>query len=153
MGVFLDDIAGSVNDLRRVVNDEDPDIQHKVGIVMLKLDEVPVSARDDLITAFAASAAFPKNRRNFFTALAHDGMPVGLTASMITACERAVEITAAEFADGSKVTTLEERSMMTTVLRLYRQGDRHTRTRCLDIVDKLVEFGVDGLSDTRDEKR
>ncbi len=43
--------------------------------------------------------------------------------------------------------------LVTVVLRLYRQGGRQTRARCLDNIDRLTEFNVYGIDSALAEER
>jgi hypothetical protein len=43
--------------------------------------------------------------------------------------------------------------IINVVLRLYRQGDRPTRERCLDVIDGLAEAGAYGLEQALADER
>ena len=42
---------------------------------------------------------------------------------------------------------------VTVMLRLYRQGDKTTRVRCLNIIDRLAEFKVYDQEPALDNER
>ena len=140
---FAANIADSVDDLQGILNDDDPEVQRWVGVAMGRLDQARTSDIDGLITAFIASTAFSDHMRFLFGAL--ERMTTVLPTSVITACERALELVGDEIADPTKAATLTGIPMIPVVLRLYRQGTPDIRDRCLDIIDRIMESNVDRL--------
>ncbi|MCY3567980.1 MAG: hypothetical protein OXH38_05095 [Chloroflexi bacterium] len=150
---FASNLADSLEDLRRVVDDDDPEVQENLGIAIYRLDNVPAAELEDLLDALTESSAFPQHMDSLMYAL--EQLPAEMPANAITACERAVEIAGADLADPSTSSSLAGIHLTTVVLRLYRQGDQDTRVRCLDIIDRLAEFNpydleptLEGLSET-----
>ncbi|GLZ43789.1 hypothetical protein [Actinokineospora sp. NBRC 105648] len=68
-----------------------------------------------------------------------------LPAATLQACQRAVAIAGNEMGDIRTSRAATSRDVITTILRLYRQGDPRTRTECLDLIDTLTATGAYGL--------
>ena len=148
---FAFNIADSLDDLRRVLPDDDPDVQDNLGIAIRKLHEIPPSETDGFLDALVASSAFPHHMGNLIYAL--EQLPAAMPASAVVACERVVEAAGADLTDLSTSSALTGRHLITVVLRLYRQGSQETRIRCLNIIDRLAELGVYDLEPALDEMR
>ena len=148
---FASNVTDSLEDLRRVFDDDDPEVQANLGIAIHRLDDVPAAEMEGLIDALTESSAFPRHMDSLMYAL--DQLPAEMPANAITACERAVEITGADLADPSKASALTGIHLTTVVRRLYWQGDKGTRVRCLDIIDRLAEFNLYDLERTLDSER
>ena len=148
---FASNVADSLDDLRHVFDDDDPEVQENLGIAIRGLDEVPASEVEGLIDALTESSTFPRHMDNLMYAL--EQLPAEIPANAITACERVVEITAADHADTPTSTSLPGPHLTTVVLRLYRQGDQDTRVRCLNTIDRLFEFNLYDLERALDDER
>ena len=152
---FASNVADSLDDLRRVFDDDDPEVQENIGTAISRLDHVPASELEDLIDALTESSAFPRHMDSLMYAL--EQLPAEIPANAITACERVVEITPADHADPSTPNSLPNSlpgpHLTTVVLRLYRQGDQDTRVRCLDIIDRLAEFNLYDLEPALENER
>ena len=148
---FASNVADSLEDLRRVFDDDDPEVQANLGIAIRRLDDVPASEMEGLIGALSESIAFPQHMGSLMYAL--EQLPAEIPANAIIACERAVQITGAALADPSTISALSDLHLTTVVRRLYRQGDQDTRVRCLDIIDRLAEFNLYDLERTLDDAR
>ena len=148
---FASNVADSLEDLQRVFDDDNDDVQASLGVAIHRLDDVPASELEDLIDAFTESSAFPQHMDNLMYAL--EQLPAEMPTNAITACERAVEITGTDLADPSASSSLAGLHLTTVVRRLYRQGDQDTRVRCLDIIDRLAEFNLYDLERVLDDQR
>ena len=148
---FASNVADSLEDLRRVFDDHDSEVQANLGAAIRRLDSVPAAEMEGLIAALIESSAFPQHMGSLMYAL--EQLPTGMPTNAITACERAVEIIGANLADPSTTSALSDLHLTTVVLRLYRQGDQDTRVRCLDIIDRLAEFNLYDLERTLDSER
>ena len=148
---FASNVADSLEDLRRVFDDDDPEVQANLGIAILRLDDVPASEMEGLIDALSESSAFPQHMDSLMYAL--EQLPAEMPTNAIIACEHAVEITGADLADPSTSSSLASLHLTTVVLRLYRQGDQDTRVRCLDVIDRLAEFNLYDLGPALDDER
>jgi len=76
-----------------------------------------------------------------------------LPASALEVCERAVDRSGGELADIRTARSAVGLDLIAVVLRLYRQGGPDARRRCLDIIDRLTELGVYGVSDALADER
>ena len=148
---FASNVADSLEDLRSVFDDDDPEVQGNLDIAIRKLSDVPASELEELIDALIESSAFPQHMNSLMYAL--EQLPAEMPTNAITACERVVEITGAGLADPSTSSALAGIHLTTVVRRLYRQGDEGTRVRCLDIIDRLAEFNLYDLETTLDSER
>ncbi len=149
--IFASSVADSFNDLRGLFDDPDPEVQQQVGLAMRRLDQVPVSDQEGLIDAFMASAAFPEHMGELMRAL--ERMSSAMPSNTIDVCERVVGLAGADLAVLAKSSALTGRDAKAVVLRLYRHGDQHMRTRCLDIIDKLAEFNLHDLEEALQDER
>ena len=149
--IFASSVADSFNDLRGLFDDPDPEVQQQVGFGMRRLDQVPVSDQEGLIDAFMASAAFPEHMGELMRAL--ERMSSAMPSNAIDVCERVVGLAGADLADLARSSALTGRDARAVVLRLYRHGDQHMRTRCLDIIDKLAEFNPPDLEEALQDER
>ena len=75
----------------------------------------------------------PRTRTNIFTAT---------TKQHPKRCEEAITKAGEELTDLKTQRSVTNRELITVVLRLYRQGDRKLRSRCLDIIDRLTELDI-----------
>ena len=137
---FAENSADSLDDLPLVFNDDDPEVREQAARAMWDLDEVSADGLDTLIDAFVSSAAFPEHMEILINTL--ERMPSTLPASTITVCERAVDIAGADLGDLTTARARVSSDLVTVVLRLYRQGDKHLRARCLDLVDRLTDLNA-----------
>ena len=148
---FASNVADSLEDLRRVLDDDDPDVQANLGIAIHRLGDVPASELEALIDALIESSSFAEHMNSLMYSL--EQLPAEMPANAINACERVVEITGAGLADPSRSSSLAGIHLTTVVLRLHRQGDQESRVRCLDIIDRLAEFNLYDLETTLDSER
>ena len=148
---FAANIADSLDDLLLLFNDDDHEVRQQAGRAMWNLDEVAVDGSDALIDAFVSSAAFAEHMSIFINTL--ERMSSTLPASTITVCERAVDIAGADLGDITTAHARVSSDLVTVVLRLYRQGDKHLRTRCLDLVDRLTDLNAYDMERALDDER
>ena len=76
-----------------------------------------------------------------------------LPSNTIQACEQAVEIAGGDLTDITTARSAISQHLITVVLRLYRQGDKNLRGRCLDIIDRLAELDMYDLEQTIKDER
>lgn len=148
---FASNVADSLDDLHRILDDDDPEVQANLGVAIRRLDNIPASEMESLIDALSASSAFPQHMDDLMYAL--EQLPAQMPTNAIAACERVVEIAGADLADASTSISLTGLHLTTVVLRLYRQGDTDTRARCLNIIDRLAESNLHGLERELDSER
>ena len=148
---FAANVADSSDELRCLLDDDDPDIRVQVARAIRHLDEIAVPDQEALIDALVSSPTFPNQMGNLIHALQR--MPSTLPANTITVCERVVDVAGAPLGDPTTGTALIGYGLVPVVLRLYRQGDDHLRERCLDIIDRLAEFGVHDVEQALEDER
>lgn len=141
--VFASDPATASAQLIRLFDDDEPSVRKAAAHAMRRVNELPLSAAETIITAFAGSAAFSDSFEELFFALDKSTQLLPLAA--VTACEKAVEIVGAELGDIRTTRAAMSSRVINVVLRLYRQGDRDTRERCLDVIDGLSAASAYGL--------
>ena len=150
-GAFADSVADSLDDLPLVFNDDDPEVRDQAGRAMLYLDEVSAGGLDALIDAFVSSAAFPQQMEQFIHTL--ERMSSTLPANTIAVCQRAINIAGADLGNVATASALVSRNLVTVLLRLYRQGDKHLRTCCLDLIDQLTDLNAYDVERALDDER
>ena len=148
---FASNAADSVDELRSLLDEDDPDIRVHVARVIRSLDELALADQEVLIDALLQSSTFPIQMGNLIHALERTAST--LPVNTITVCERVVDIAGAPLGDLTTGTALVGNGLVPVVLRLYRQGDDHVRERCLDIIDKLAEFSVYGVEEALEDER
>ena len=143
--VVAETVADSADTLAALFDDPDEGVRAAAARGMGNIAEVAPEAVDSLIEAFVRSAAFAEHMDNVIRALATFG--TRLPTAALEACERAVDQSGRGLGDIRTARSLLGRDLITVVLRLYRQGDPEARRRCLDIIDRLTELNVYGVSD------
>ena len=150
-GAFADSVADSLDDLPLVFNDDDPEVRDQAGRAMWYLDEVSADGLDALIDAFVSSAAFPQQMEQFIHTL--ERMSSTLPANTIAVCQRAINIAGGDVGNVATASALVSRNLVTVLLRLYRQGDKHLRTCCLDLIDQLTDLNAYDVERALDDER
>jgi hypothetical protein len=141
--VLAENVADSADALAEPFNDPESDVRSAASRGMRNIAEVAPDALDPLIEAFIRSAAFGDNMDDLIDSL--EKLGTRLPASALEACERAVEAGGRELGDIRSARATVGGDLITVVLRLYRQGDAQTRSRCLDIIDRLTDLNVYGV--------
>ena len=118
---------------------------------MWYLDEVSADGLDALIDAFVSSAAFPQQMEQFIHTL--ERMSSTLPANTIAVCQRAINIAGGDVGNVATASALVSRNLVTVLLRLYRQGDKHLRTCCLDLIDQLTDLNAYDVERALDDER
>ena len=148
---FASNAADSVDELRTLLDEDDPEIRVHVAKLIWSLDKIALPDQEALIDALLSSPTFPDQMGNLIRALQR--MPSTLPASTITVCERVVETAGAPLGDITTSAAMIGYGLIPVVLRLYRQGDDQLRERCLDIIDRLAEFRVHGVEAALEDER
>ncbi|PWU61871.1 hypothetical protein DLE60_03495 [Micromonospora globispora] len=140
---FASDPSVAPQQLIRLFDDEDHTVRKAAAHALRKVSDLPPPTAETLITAFVTSAAYDDHFEELFIAL--DDSTRLLPAGALPACERAVEIAGRELGDIRTARAAMSNHVINVVLRLYRQGDRPTRERCLNVIDSLAAAGAYGL--------
>ena len=148
---FPSNAATSVDDLRHLLEDDDTDISGQATRAILRLDELSTTDAETLIDAVLASRTLPSQIDYLIGAIeqVHGELP----NNTLAVCERAVQIAGAEFGDITSRSALTGHTLLTVVLRFYRQSDDQLRTSCLDIIDRLAEYNVIDIERALDDER
>jgi hypothetical protein len=149
--VLAENIADTASALIELFDDPEPDVRRAASRGMRSIAEVSADAVDALIEAFVRSDAFGENMENLFDSLERLG--TRLPVSALEACERVVESGGRELGDIRTARAAMGGDLIAVTLRLYRQGDPATRSRCLDIIDRLIELNVHGVDGALVEER
>ncbi|MGH3873108.1 MAG: hypothetical protein ACRDSR_16645 [Pseudonocardiaceae bacterium] len=140
---FATDPTVAPAQLIRLFDDEDPTVRTAAAYAVRALNDADVATAEMLVASFTASAAYEAHFDQLFLALG-DSTRL-LPEASITACERAVEIAGHQLGDIRTHHAATSNNIVAVVLRLYRQGDKSMRVRCLDVIDRLSEVGAYGL--------
>lgn len=137
--------------LIQLLDDEDHTVRQAAALAMHKIDNLPVATAETLIAAFVTSASYGDHFEILFLAL--DKSTRLLPEAALPACESAVQIAGRDLGDIRTARAAASGHIINVVLRLYRQGDRPTRERCLDVIDGLSVAGAYGLDQTLASER
>jgi hypothetical protein len=140
---FASDPPAALQQLIRLFDDEDPTVRKAAAHALRKVNDLPPPDAETLMAAFVKSLAYEDHFEELFIAL--DDSTRLLPAAALPACERAVVIAGRELGDIRTARAAMSNHIINVVLRLYRQGDRRTRERCLDVIDGLSKAGAYGL--------
>ena len=149
--VYANSIPDCMDDLTVALCDDEDAVRSAAADAARHFDGLDELDAQRLIEALLGSPALSQASMSLLRSLARrEGR---LPASSLDVCERVVEISGADIGDVRTSRALFGRDLTALVLRLYRQGTASVRTRCLDIVDRLVEFNVYGTMEAIDEER
>jgi hypothetical protein len=149
--VFGEYPDGELDRLTPLFSDEDATVRERAARAMRNLEDVPPDKVDNLIRAFMGSTAFGEHFEDLIHSLEYANLR--LSTAALEACERAVALAGTELGDIRASRAITGRSLITVVLRLYRQGDAAIRTRCLDIIDRLTELNAYGVAAALEAER
>jgi hypothetical protein len=135
----------AVDQLTALFGDSDPQVRQAASTTFEKLDTMPPAVAQRLVEAFTASVAFPDNLDELFHRLERSSQL--LPEATLDACQRAVEVAGIDLGDFRTSGAAVAHTVTTLVLRLYRQGPRPLRERCLDLIDRLSDAGALGLQE------
>jgi hypothetical protein len=109
------------------------------------------SCRTPLCSASCLTARVPCGSTISPDAL--DDMTATLPDVAIEVCERTIEVAGTDIADMRTSAAAAGPQVTSIVLRLYRQAEPALRSRCLDLIDRLTEVAVYGVSQALDGER
>ena len=148
--VFVQQVASSLEILPLLFNDDNEEVREISVRSLLDLKDIPTtSGREALIHAYMESKASPAHLRRVMRALAE--ITTALPSNAIDFCERAVEIAGSDLGDGG--IAYIGHYILAIILRLYRQGDKSMRGRCLDVIDRLTELNVYDMASILDDEK
>jgi hypothetical protein len=97
------------------------------------------------------SQSFPEHFDSLLDAL--EEMTAALPDVTVEVCERTIEVVGADIADIRTSAAAAGPQVTSVVLRLYRQAEPALRSRCLDLMGRLTEIAVYGVSQALDGER
>ncbi|WP_280300753.1 hypothetical protein [Nocardia abscessus] len=149
--VLAENIADSSQELTALFADRDPDVREAASAGLRKLSDVQPNLQDGLVDDFLASPAFTENIETLIDGL--ENLGTRLPRAALQACEKGIETAGTGLGSLQGRGSYVGREITTIVLRLYRQADEITRTRCLDIIDRLFDLNAYGLDKALAEER
>ena len=149
--VFRVNVADAHSQLIELFDDDDPGVRRHAAGAMRHLDELEIADVEDLVRSFMNSQSFEQQFESLVDAL--DDMTATLPGIAIEVCERTVEVAGADIADIRTSAAAAGPRVTSIVLRLYRQGEPALRRRCLDLIDRLTEVDVFGVSRALEAER
>ncbi|GAB2992079.1 hypothetical protein [Saccharothrix stipae] len=132
-------------------NDNAPAVRAAATHAISKLHQVDTTIAHKITETFTNSHGFDDHFETLFHAL-QDNLHL-MPEAIITASEQAVRIAGTNLGDISTRHAAASRDIVTTVVRLYRQGNQDVRRQCLDIIDSLCEANAFGITDALDANR
>ncbi len=149
--VYANSVPDCMDELILAIGDDEPTVRDAACGAVRYLDRLEELDAQRLIEALLSSPALSQISVYLLRSLAsREGK---LPANSLNLCERVVEVSGAEIGDISTSSALMGGDLTALVLRLYRRGTECVRTRCLDIVDRLVEFDVYDTMEAIDAER
>ncbi len=149
--VYAHSVSDCLDDLTAALADDESAVRSAAAEAVQYLDKLDHLDAQRLIEALLGSPVLSQAGFGLLHSLARrEGQ---LPASSLDMCERVVETTGTDIGDIRTSSSLMGRDLVALVLRLYREGTAPVRTRCLDIVDRLVEFDVYEAMEAIDEER
>lgn len=149
--MYANSIPDCMDDLTVALCDDQDAVRSAAAGAAWHLDELDELDAQRLIEALLGSPALSQAGLGLLHSLARRERK--LPATSLDVCERLVETSGTAIGDFRTSSSVMGRDLVALVLRLYRQGTASIRTRCLDIVDRLVEFHVYDMMEAIDEER
>lgn len=143
--VFASNAGDCVEQLSILFDDQDSHVREVSARSMRRLAEIEQPQLDQLVDKFIDSAAFAENCEGLFLGL--ESLSSRLPRRTLAACSRAVEIAGPDLGDIRTARAALAPSIITVLLRLYRQGNNEIRSNCLNVIDELGDFGGFGMSE------
>jgi hypothetical protein len=139
--VFARNAADNLDILPCLFDDDNELVRETAVRALFHIDEISaVADQEALLDAYTKSEAFPVHLDHVIHKL--KGITTTLPPNTIEICEQALSVTGTDLGDVTTVHYGMGRDMIAIVLRLYRQGDRTLRSRCLDMIDQLTELNA-----------
>ena len=144
-------IPDSLKILPVLFDDDSPEVRQRASFAVRHLARLTSDKQSELLEALVQSRAFSDRKELLFIKLRD--LPEKLPRGTIAACELAVGVAGARMGDMRTADSGLGVYLSHVVLRLYRESEEKIRRRCLDIIDKLVEFNAFGIQTRLDQQR
>lgn len=135
--------------LIKFFSDPNEEVRLKAANCFHRLEGEQLEEQIDLIEAFIESPAFAKAHSILIETL-------GKTASKLPdvtykVCERFIDLAGSDTADFRTRTPMDSAETSKLLIRLYIQAsDQSLQSRCLDLIDRMIETGSYGLNEALD---
>ena len=149
--ILAANVPDSLDVLPVLFDDDDPEVQRSASFAVRYIAEISANEQDALLDALVKSKAFSVGKELLFIELRE--LPGELPNSTITACERAIDLAGALVGDISTAEAGLGTHLSDVVVRLYKESGDELKIRCLDIIDKLVEFNAFDIQKRLDQER
>jgi hypothetical protein len=126
-------------------NDTDIEVRSQAARVLWHLEEFNADDLQRLVAAFAKSDAFMSAYEHLLRSL--DQRNALVPEAALDVCGRAVDVAGADLGNFQTSAVMAGKHIVSIVLDLYRQGGPVIRSRCLDLVDRLADYGALGLEE------
>jgi hypothetical protein len=133
------------------LDDPDPDVRRQAARVTWEHESFDEQQFSKLIETVQNSSAVEECAKGLIRMLAKTSER--LPSNAIGFLENVIQIHGYDLADISTAAAALSGDIAKLTLRLYFQGDEATRTRCLDIVDRLAAIGSYGITEALDDER
>ncbi|MDE0131943.1 MAG: ATP-binding protein [bacterium] len=144
-------LPDSLDVLPVLFDDDDPEVRRSASFAVRYIAEISANEQDELLEALVQSKAFSEGKGLLFIELRE--LPGELPNGTITACERAIELAGALVGDIRTAEAGLGTHLSDVVLRLYKESEDDLKIRCLNIIDKLVEFNAFAIQKRLDQER
>ena len=136
--------------LIRLFNDPIDDVRAEAARCFLRFEGSQLEGYEDLITGFVHSDA---SSRDYFPLLvALERSTANIPDVTLLVCESFIDVAGLATADVSTRESGDASFVIKLTLRTYQQSsDKNIRTRCLDMIDRLMENGAYGINDALEE--
>jgi hypothetical protein len=132
--------------LVQLFNDLDNDVRREAASCFRNVDGGELARAGDLIESFVMSPAFSTDSFSLIHSL--EETPVRLPEATLLACGRFVDTVGVKSGDIQSAAAMEASSLGKLLLRVYSQSeDEAFRSRCLDVVDRMVDVGAFGFGE------
>lgn len=139
--VFARQVVDSLEILALLLNDDDDQVRKTAVRALFRIDEMSTTSdQEALLNAYLGSEAFPAHLDHVIHRLKE--ITTTLPSNTIDICEQAIGSAGANLGDVTTVHYGMGRDLIAIVLRLYRQGGKTLRVRCLDLIDRLTELNA-----------
>lgn len=125
-------------------DDDDPKVRDEAGTCFRSISSDQLDRVEDLVDAYAASAAIADNPGDVLRAL--DETTCEVPESGLRVCRRIIELAGPELGDISTHWAAEADEINRVVLRIYAQStDADIQRAALDLIDSIVATGAYGI--------
>ena len=132
--------------LRRLFIDDSEEVRREAASFPRHLEGNAISEINDLIEDLLGSPAFASDSFSLIHAL--EEAPAQLPEATLLVCDRFIERVGPEAGDIQSSIAMESSMVAKLLVRVYTQSRNDAfRSRCLNVIDRMVELGAFGLAD------